>query len=112
GSRRPSGDTLLALVETLESVLDKSSKPNPGTRPFQRLNRPEYEAAVRDLLGVEINAGDFLPLDTKSANFDNIADVQAISATLLESYLNAASVVSRIAVGDRSAPTAIQLYRT
>jgi hypothetical protein len=112
GTPRPGGDTLDVLASTIEDIIDKSSKPNPGTRPFQRLNRPEYEAAVRDLLGVEINAGDYLPLDTKSANFDNIADVQAISATLLESYLNAAAVVSRIAVGDRSAAPTLQLYRT
>ena len=103
GSRRPTGDTLLALVETLESTIDKSAKPNPGTRTFQRLNRPEYERAVRDLLGVKIIAGDFLPLDTKSANFDNIADVQALSPTLLEAYLNAAAAVSRMAVGDLKA---------
>ena len=112
GTPKPGGDTLEVLAATIEEIVDKGSKPNPGNRPFQRLNRPEYEAAVRDLVGVQINAGDYLPLDTKSANFDNIADVQAISATLLESYLNAAAVVSRVAVGDRSAPNAIQLYRT
>ena len=112
GTPRPGGDTLDVLVATIEDIVDRNAKPNPGNRPFQRLNRPEYEAAVRDLLGVEINAGDFLPLDTKSANFDNIADVQAISATLLESYLNAAAVVSRIAVGDRNAAPTLQLYRT
>jgi hypothetical protein len=111
GSRRPQGDTLLALVETLEQTLDKSSpKPNPGNRTFQRLNRPEYEATIRDLLGVDINAGDYLPLDTKSANFDNIADVQSLSPTLLESYLNAAAAVSRAAVGDKKASTTLVQY--
>src|SRR5439155_18552402 len=104
------GDTLVALVETLEQVIDKSSRPNPGARTFQRLNRPEYEHAVRDLLALDVNAGDYLPLDTKSANFDNIADVQALSPTLLESYLNAASAVSRLAVGDRKAGIAQTTY--
>jgi hypothetical protein len=109
GSRRPSGDTLLALAETMEQVIDRASRPNPGARTFQRLNRAEYERAVKDLLGVSIDAGDYLPLDTKSANFDNIADVQALSPTLLEAYLNAASAVSRIAIGD---PKAISLTKT
>jgi cytochrome c553 len=110
-SRKPGGDTLLALVETLEQTIDKASaKPNPGTRTFQRLNRPEYEAAVRDLLGIEIDAGLYLPLDTKSANFDNIADVQALSPTLLESYLNAAAAVSRAAVGDKKAASTLVQY--
>jgi hypothetical protein len=113
GNRRPTHDTLVALVSQLEETVDKASAhPNPGTRPFQRLNRPEYEAAVRDLLGVQINAGDYLPLDTKSANFDNIADVQGLSPVLLEAYLNAAAAVSRIAVGDRKAAQTIQMYVT
>jgi hypothetical protein len=110
GARRPAGDTLLALVETLEQVIDKSSRPNPGSRTFQRLNRAEYERAVRDLLGVAVNAADYLPLDTKSANFDNIADAQALSPTLLEAYLNAAAVVSRMAIGDPSAASLVTSY--
>ncbi|MDA1082677.1 MAG: DUF1592 domain-containing protein [Gemmatimonadetes bacterium] len=110
-SRKPAGDTLLALVETLEQVVDNAAKPNPGTRTFQRLNRPEYEAAVRDLLGVKVDAADFLPLDTKSANFDNIADVQSISPTLLDAYLTAAAAVSRMALGDRDAVAIPVSYR-
>ncbi|HEX3867014.1 MAG TPA: DUF1592 domain-containing protein, partial [Gemmatimonadaceae bacterium] len=87
-----------------------ASKPNPGTRPFQRLNRAEYEAVVKDLLGIDVNAGDYLPLDTKSANFDNIADVQALSPTLLDAYLNAAAAVSLMAVGDRTATSQMVSY--
>ncbi|HEX6943964.1 MAG TPA: DUF1587 domain-containing protein, partial [Gemmatimonadaceae bacterium] len=110
GSKRPQGDTLLALAETLENIIDKGARPNPGSRTFQRLNRAEYERAVRDLLAVEIDAGDYLPLDTKSANFDNIADVQSLSPTLLEAYLNAAAAVSRIALGDPDAPALSTSY--
>ena len=110
GSKRPQGDTLLALAETLENIIDKGARPNPGSRTFQRLNRAEYERAVRDLLSVEIDAGDYLPLDTKSANFDNIADVQSLSPTLLEAYLNAAAAVSRIALGDPNAPALSTSY--
>ena len=110
GSKRPQGDTLLALAEALENTIDKSARPNPGSRTFQRLNRAEYERAVRDLLAVEIDAGDYLPLDTKSANFDNIADVQSLSPTLLEAYLNAAAAVTRIALGDPEAPALSTSY--
>jgi hypothetical protein len=110
--KRPGGDTLHVLVETLEQIIDKGSRINPGSRVFQRLNRAEYEAAVRDLLSLEIDAGDYLPLDTKSANFDNIADAQALSPLLLEAYLTAASAVSRMAVGDRNAPSTQTSYRT
>ncbi|MES2525166.1 MAG: DUF1592 domain-containing protein, partial [Gemmatimonadota bacterium] len=112
GSRKPAGDTLLALVEALETIIDKAGPQNPGSRSFQRLNRPEYERVIRDLLGVEVSAGDYLPLDTKSANFDNISDAQALSPTLLNSFLNAASAVSRIAVGDRNAAPSQTTYKT
>ena len=114
GMPRPAGDTLLALVETLEELVDEAywENPNPGVRLFQRLNRPEYEQAIRDLLALEVQAGDWLPLDSKDANFDNIAAAQALSPLLLEAYLNAASEISRIAVGDRSAPAVSRTYNT
>ena len=66
--------------------------------PFA-LNRAEYERSVKDLLDVDVEAGSWLPLDTKSANFDNIADVQLPSATLMDAYLTAAAEISRLAVG-------------
>ena len=105
GVSRPAGDTLLVLVENLESRIDAAarSNPNPGGRTFQRLNQIEYERSIHDLLGLEIDASSLLPLDTKSANFDNIADVQLLSPTLLDAYLNAAAVVSRLAIGDPNA---------
>ncbi|MEM7415711.1 MAG: DUF1592 domain-containing protein [Gemmatimonadota bacterium] len=107
GVRAPAGDTLQQFVDGLEEVMDRQARrdPNPGGRTFQRLNRPEYEQAIRDLLDLEVTAGDWLPLDQMSANFDNIADVQAMSPMLLESYLNAASDISRMAVGDQNAPS-------
>jgi hypothetical protein len=110
GSKRPAGDTLLALVETLENTLDKGPI-NPGNRVFQRLNRPEYAQVVKDLVNIDFNADDYLPLDTKSANFDNIADVQTLSPTLLDSYLTAASAVSLMAIGDRKAPATQAVYK-
>jgi len=113
GTRRPAGDTLAALVERLEEVLDGAAAQgaSPGERTFQRLNRAEYAGAVHDLLGLRVDAGDWLPLDQMSANFDNIADVQAMSPTLVESYLNAAAEISRWAVGDRTAPAVDRSYK-
>src|SRR5688572_9500603 len=108
-TRKLSADSTTLLADAIEQVVDSGSRPNPGHRTFQRLNRTEYERAVKDLLDVEIDAGDFLPLDTKSANFDNIADVQSLSPTLLEAYLNAAGVVARMAIGDpKAAPLTSQ----
>ena len=113
GVARPEGDTLQALVASLEAKLDASAErsPNPGGRTFQRLNQTEYAASIRTLLGLQIDAADYLPPDTKSANFDNIADVQMLSPTLLDAYLNAAAEISRLAVGDPNATSTEAQYR-
>ena len=105
GSRRPDAATITSLVTSLETKLDRAAalNPNPGWRPSQRLNRAEYQRAVKDLLAVDIDVNQFLPADTLSDGFDNIADAQTISSTLMEGYLRAASQISRLAVGDRNA---------
>ena len=111
GVARPDEAALAGLAARLETRLDAAAaaNPNPGRRSFQRLNRAEYERSIRDLLSLDVDAGDYLPLDTKSANFDNIADAQLLSATLMNGYLRAASDISRLAVGD---PTASPIEAT
>ena len=105
GANRPAADTLEALAISLESQIDRvaAEHPNPGARTFQRLNRAEYERSVRELLALDVDAAKYLPLDTKSANFDNIADVQMLSPTLINSYMSAAAEVSRLALGNPDA---------
>ena len=112
GQRRPPQDEVTAFVSAMEETIDAAAarNPNPGSRTFQRLNRAEYAAAIRDLLGLEIDASAYLPGETVSAGFDNIADVQNLSATLLESYLTAASEVSRLALGDANATPSEATY--
>ena len=110
GARRPEGDGVLQLAAALERRIDSAAalNPNPGVRPFQRANRAEYARAVRDLLGIDVDVNAFLPPDTISNGFDNVADVQSLSTTVLEGYLRAAAQISRLAVGDRSAsPTSV-----
>jgi mono/diheme cytochrome c family protein len=111
-ARRPEGATLANFAASMESRLDQSAalNPNPGRRPFQRLNRAEYTRAVRALLALDVDVNAFLPPDTISAGFDNVADAQTFSATLMEGYLRAASRISALAVGDpgparRNSPT-------
>lgn len=107
GSQRPAAETLMAFVETLEARADASAarSPDPGFRPFQRLNRAEYSRAVHDLLEVEVDAATFLPADTVSAGFDNIADVQTVSPVVVTAWLRGAGQVSRLAVGRPGRPT-------
>jgi hypothetical protein len=105
GARRPDAAVLTQFATALEAKIDAAStlKPNPGRRPFQRLNRAEYQRSVHELLDLDVDVNAFLPPDTLSAGYDNIADVQTFSPTLMEGYLRAAGRISTLAVGDRNA---------
>ena len=74
GMPRPDPAVYQGFIKALETGVDAYAKanPNPGGRTFPRLNRPEYSRAVKELLDLEVNAGDWLPQDTMSANFDKI----------------------------------------
>src|SRR5688572_22219555 len=96
GAPRPSPDTLLALVETLERKVDEAAKvsPNLGERRFTRITTAEYERIAKDLLDLEVDATRWLPTDVKVGVFDNTAAGQSLSTTVLESFLRAAGEVS------------------
>jgi hypothetical protein len=77
-----------------------AADPNPGWRPFQRLNRAEYAREIKTILDLDVDVTAFLPADTISDGFDNVADVQTFSPTLMEGYLRAASRIAMLAIGD------------
>ena len=100
-SPRPDERTYDATIASLVAELDKldSQRPNPGrTGGLRRLNRTEYQNAIRDLLALELNVADLLPPDESSHGFDNIT-VEDLSPTLLDRYLTAAQKISALAVG-------------
>ena len=102
GRPRPEPATYAALVSWLETELDQAAAldPNPGrTQALHRLNRAEYQNAIRDLLDIELDVAELLPGDDSSYGFDNIAGILRTSPTLMERYLIAAQKVSRAAVG-------------
>jgi hypothetical protein len=113
GAARPDDASLQDLRGTLETQMDRwaAANPNPGWRPFQRLTRAEYAQAVKDLLALDVDVTAYLPPDTMSQGFDNIADSQTFSPALPQGYLRAASQISRLAVGDRAAAPTTATYR-
>ena len=113
GAKKPDDAAIESLTAALESRMDEfaASNPNPGWRPFQRLTRSEYEAAVKDLLDLDVDITPYLPADTQAHGFDNIAEAQAFSPALLDGYLRAASQVSRFALGDKQASATSATYR-
>jgi mono/diheme cytochrome c family protein len=119
GLPRPEPATYDTMATWLETELDRAAAaaPNPGLRPsLHRLNRAEYQNAVRDLLAVdhlpkELDISSLLPADDTSFGFDNIADALGTTPTLIERYLAAAQKLSALAVGDPSIPVIVDTYR-
>jgi hypothetical protein len=102
GRPRPDKPAYDGFVSWLETELDRAAaaRPNPGrTEPLHRLNRSEYQNAIRDLLALDVDVSSLLPSDDASYGFDNIAGVLKMSPTLMERYLSAARKISRLAVG-------------
>jgi mono/diheme cytochrome c family protein len=100
GMPRPDGHTYDALASFLESRLDATlaAQPNPGRPAIHRLNRTEYQNAIRDLLALDVDAAMLLPPDDSSGGFDNNAEALGLSPALLQSYLSAAARISADAV--------------
>ena len=103
GAKQPDGKAVDSLVAWLEGSLDKL--PNQAHITDQvvlhRLNRKEYENAVRDLLLVEVNGADLLPPDDTAQGFDNIASALQVSPSFIEQYVIAARNVALLALGKR-----------
>ena len=111
GRPRPAAATRAEFASWLETALDRAAAahPNPGRPAIHRLNRTEYVNAVRDLLGLEVDARSLLPGDNSDVHgFDNNADILSISPLLMERYLSAARKISRLVVGRSRTPDLYQ----
>jgi hypothetical protein len=114
GMPRPDPATYTEVVFQLEAALDSAAavKPNPARVPVHRVNRVEYANAIRDLLGLEIDARNLLSSDNSDQEgFDNVASVLSVSPALIEDYLSTARAVSRIAVGDTTLIPGIDTFK-
>lgn len=101
GKRRPDAASYASVIQHLETTMDVrvASAPNPGrTSTFRRLTRDEYANAVRDLLGLKVDASQMLPRDEVSHGFDNIT-VTELTPILMERYISAGQKIARQAVG-------------
>ena len=103
GRPRADAATYRLIASSLENEIDKSwvARPNPGrVSAVHRLNRSEYNNAIRDLFALNMNVKPLLPGDeTADGSFDNFADSLSISTAHLERYLSVARQVTRLATG-------------
>ena len=114
GSPHPDDSTYAAATGQIEKLLDEDAAlhPNPGRVAVHRLNRTEYANAIRDLLGLQLDAKSLLAADeADQEGFDNVASVLSVSPALLEGYLAAARTVSRLAVDDPSISPVADVFK-
>jgi Protein of unknown function (DUF1592)/Protein of unknown function (DUF1588)/Protein of unknown function (DUF1585)/Protein of unknown function (DUF1587)/Protein of unknown function (DUF1595) len=101
GNPRPDQAHIEEFVRYAEASIDHNAhEPRAGYTSVQRLNRTEYAATVKDLLGVEIDAKQYLPTEIEVDGFDNIAAALSVSPAFLEQYLGVARKVARLAIGE------------
>src|SRR4029434_5060627 len=103
GNPQPPQKDIDSFVTWMESSLDSGVKsPRAGYVPIQRLNRTEYAASVKALVGVDVKEKDVLPQDIQVEGFDNIAAALRVSPAFLDQYVTAARQIAKLAVGDPS----------
>ena len=114
-SERNDQERLKRYRNYLETELDHAAAATPvagRTETFHRLNRAEYQNAVRDLLQVDVDISALLPADDADEHgFDNIAAVLSVSPALLERYMSTARKISRLAVGLEPTVATVETHR-
>jgi mono/diheme cytochrome c family protein len=100
GSPQPPQKDIDSFVAWMENNLDSHAKgPTAAYVPIERLNRTEYAASVKALVGVEVKEKDILPQDIEVDGFDNVAAALNVSPAFLDQYIYAARQIARLAVG-------------
>jgi len=114
GMPRANAATYRAVANTLENEVDRAwaANPNPGRiGAVQRLNRAEYNNAIRDLFALDLDVKPLLPGDdTADGSFDNFADTLSVSTAHLERYMSVARQVTRLAAGLPPAKPSIETF--
>lgn len=113
GADRPANENTDDFVTWLENYLDHTGAQDRhvGYVGMHRLNRKEYANAVRDLLGIDVDAATLLPLDDSVEGFDNVAQALRVSPAFLEQSLNSARIVASQAIGNPDARPGGTTYR-
>jgi hypothetical protein len=109
--KQPDPAAVQSMVKWLENTLDKAQETAPytGYVPLRRLNRREYANSVRDLLGLKLDAAQWLPQDPVRDDFDNNAEQLQMNASFMDQAVTASRSIALLAVGD---PKSVPLETT
>ncbi|MEE2680875.1 MAG: DUF1592 domain-containing protein [Planctomycetota bacterium] len=86
--------TAIRQVQQLIQDHARTMTDTPRGTIARRLNRFEYANTLRDLLQVDLDVEDRLPVDEIGDGFDNSGDALSISPLLLEKYFSIAELAS------------------
>jgi mono/diheme cytochrome c family protein len=101
GNPQPPQKEIDSFATWMESALDANTKgPRAAFVPIHRMNRTEYAASLKALVGVDVKEKDVLPQDIQVGGFDNNAAALGISPAFLEQYVTAARQTAKTAVGN------------
>ena len=106
--------SLLIVLSTQHAALP-DAKPEEAVKQMgrervvlRRLNRTEYQNTVRDLLGIDVDLKELLPLDSSAGGFDNVGEALHISSFLMDRYLEAADKVLGVAIANLPQPPLVK----
>ncbi|MCX7418402.1 MAG: DUF1592 domain-containing protein [Planctomycetia bacterium] len=106
--------SLLIVLSTQHAALP-DAKPEEAVKQMgrervvlRRLNRTEYQNTVRDLLGIDVDLKELLPLDSSAGGFDNVGEALHISSFLMDRYLEAADKALSIAIANLPQPPLVK----
>jgi mono/diheme cytochrome c family protein len=111
GKPRPAANEAKALTDWIDgrvAATETARNAVQGRAVMRRLNGVEYENAVRDLLGVDVELKDVLPVDTAAGGFDTSAETLHVSSHLLDNYMRAADRVLDAAVASGPRPAQVK----
>lgn len=107
--------TLFVVTSALHAAPPNAEKPDDSVKPvvrqravLRRLNRAEYQNTVRDLLGIDVDLKELLPLDSSAGGFDNVGEALHISSFLMDRYLDAADRALNVAIANLPQPPLVK----
>src|SRR5262245_50132015 len=101
GNPRPEQQEIDEFIAWAEHAIDQGGRAaKAGHVPIQRLNRAQYAATVADLVGVDVDAAQYLPTEVEVDGFTNIAAALSVSPTFLDQYISLARTVAHLAIGE------------
>ncbi|MCI0361863.1 MAG: DUF1587 domain-containing protein, partial [Planctomycetaceae bacterium] len=108
---RPSEQDVRLVLDSIRPHLTAaiaSDRARQGRTVLRRLNRVEYQNTVRDLLGIDLELKDRLPLDSSANGFDNSGAALHTSSFLMDRYLEAADAALNVAIANGPQPPVVK----